>query len=226
MDFKEYIDNIDIFKEINKEAWKALTERASIVKLKKGENLFMEKTEVTNIYIVAEGNVVLYRLSEGGQKKIVYILGKNYVINEVIMDGKFASISADAYGASLILSIPREDFLKAMSIDWNFNYKIICSMSKKIRRLYRQLKNTVPLKIERRVAAKLWKLSKDYGKTVKEGEEISLNITVNDIAEMLGSSRETISRAIKELKENDLIINEKRKIIIKDRKKLAEFFKR
>lgn len=226
MDFKNYINNIDIFKEVNKEARKALTERASIVKLKKGENLFMEKTEVTNIYIVAEGNVVLYRLSEGGQKKIVYILGKNYLINEVIMDGKFASISADAYEASLILSIPREDFLKAMSVDWNFNYKIICSMSKKIRRLYRQLKNTVPLKIEKRVAAKLWKLSKDYGKTVKKGEEISLNITVNDIAEMLGSSRETISRAIKELKEHDLVINEKRKIIIKDREKLAEFFKR
>lgn len=226
MDLGDYINDINMFKEVNKEALKALTERASMLKLKKGENLFMEKTEVTNIYIVVKGNVVLYRLSEGGQKKIVYILGKDYVINEVIMDGKFASISADAYETSLILSIPKDDFLKAMSIDWGFNYKIICSMSKKIRRLYRQLKNTVPLKIERRVAAKLWKLSKDYGKTVEDGEEIALNITVNDIAEMLGSSRETISRAIKELKEHDLIINEKRKIIIKDREKLAEFFRK
>ncbi|MBE6068462.1 MAG: Crp/Fnr family transcriptional regulator [Clostridium lundense] len=226
MDAKNYIDNIDIFKGIDKEALKALTERASIMKIKKGENLFMEKTQVTNIYIVAEGNVVLYRLSEGGQKKIVYILGRNYVINEVIMDGKFASISADAYETSLILSIPKDNFMKAMSLDWDFNYKIICSMSKKIRRLYRQLKNTVPLKIERKVAAKLWKLSKDYGKTVKDGEEIALNITVNDIAEMLGSSRETISRAIKELKEHDLIVTDKRKIIVKDREKLAEFFRK
>lgn len=226
MDLGNYINDINIFKKVNKEALKALTERASMLKLKKGENLFMEKTEVNNIYIVVEGNVVLYRLSEGGQKKIIYILGKDYVINEVIMDGKFASISADAYETSLILSVPKDDFLKAMSIDWDFNYRIICSMSKKIRRLYRQLKNTVPLKIERRVAAKLWKLSKDYGKTVKDGEEISLNITVNDIAEMLGSSRETISRAIKELKEHDLIISEKRKIIIKDREKLAEFFRK
>ncbi|MPN18234.1 hypothetical protein SDC9_165593 [bioreactor metagenome] len=156
----------------------------------------------------------------------MYILGKNYVINEVIMDGKFASISADAYETSLILSIPKDNFMKAMSLDWNFNYKIICSMSKKIRRLYRQLKNTVPLKIERKVAAKLWKLSKDYGKTVKEGEEIALNITVNDIAEMLGSSRETISRAIKELKEHELIVTDKRRIIVKDREKLAEFFRK
>lgn len=226
MELKNYIDNIDIFKEINNQALEILEKRMSILKLKKGENIFMEKTEVTNVYIVVEGNVVLYRLSEGGQKKIIYILGKDYIINEVIMDGKLASISADAYESSVVLSIPKDDFMKAMSLDWDFNYKIICSMSKKIRRLYRQLKNTVPLKIERRVAAKLWKLSKDYGKTVKEGQEIALSITANDIAEMLGSSRETISRAIKELKEQDLIINEKRKIIIKDREKLAEFFKK
>ncbi len=54
---------------------------------------------------------------------------------------------------------------------------------------------------------------------------IKLNITVTYLSEMLGSSRETISRALKELKNKELIYYEGKKIIIKDRNKLSEFFK-
>ena len=50
-----------------------------------------------------------------------------------------------------------------MKQDFKLTEVILYSMSKKIRRLYRQIKNTVPTKMDKRVAAKLWKLSKDYG---------------------------------------------------------------
>lgn len=59
----------------------------------------------------------------------------------------------------------------------------------------------------------------------KNGEVIKLNITVTYLSEMLGSSRETISRALKELKNKELIYYEGKKIIIKDRDKLSKFFK-
>ncbi len=74
------------------------------------------------------------------------------------------------------------------------------------------------------MAAKLWKLAKDYGEYEKNGEVIKLNITVTYLSEMLGSSRETISRALKELRNKELIYYEGKKIIIKDRNKLSKFF--
>ena len=78
---------------------------------------------------------------------------------------------------------------------------------------------------EKRVAAKLWKLAKDYGVEVEEGTMINLNISVTYLADMFGAPRETISRALKFLTQEDLIIYNKKKIIIKDKDGLSKFFK-
>ena len=51
----------------------------------------------------------------------------------------------------------------------NFRKVVINSLSMKVRRLYRQIKNATPIKIEKRVAAKLWKLARDYGIEVEDG---------------------------------------------------------
>ena len=87
------------------------------------------------------------------------------------------------------------------------------------------MKNSTPIKVEKRVAAKLWKLAKDYGEEVEEGTLIKLNISVTYLADMFGAPRETISRALKLLSKEDLIINDNKKIIIKDKDRLSKIFK-
>ena len=83
-----------------------------------------------------------------------------------------------------------------MSQDFELTKIVLNEMSKKVRRLYRQMKNVTPIKLEKRVAAKLWKLSKDYGKEVPEGTLIDLDISITYLADMFGSPRESVSRAI------------------------------
>ena len=85
--------------------------------------------------------------------------------------------------------------------------------------------SATPIKVERRVAAKLWKLAKDYGVEVEEGTLINLNISVTYLADMFGAPRETISRALKFLTKENLIISSNKKIIIKDKNELSKFFK-
>ena len=112
-----------------------------------------------------------------------------------------------------------------MKDDFELSRVIINSLALKVRRLYRQAKNSIPIKVEKRVAAKLWKLSKDYGIEIEEGTLIDLNITVTYLADMFGAPRETISRSLKILKNEGLIINKNKKIIVPDREKLVKFFK-
>ena len=102
---------------------------------------------------------------------------------------------------------------------------MVNSLSIKVRRLYRQLKNTTPLKIEKKVAAKLWKLAKDYGVTTEDGILIDLNITITYLADLFGSQRETISRALGQLEDLKLIKFINKKIVIIDKDKLSYFFK-
>jgi len=92
--------------------------------------------------------------------------------------------------------------------------------------MYRQLKNaTGVIKMEKRLAAKLWKLSKDYGVSCDNGIVINMNISITYLADLLGSKRETISRALKILLNENLIEYKDKKIKVISQEKLAEFFK-
>ncbi|MGK0467733.1 Crp/Fnr family transcriptional regulator [Clostridium sp.] len=215
---------LPLFERVEDKTLELIRDSVIVKELKKSQMLFAERETTNNIYIVLEGNVTLYRLSEKGQKRIIYILNKGEIINEVIFDNFTTSINCEGFEDSTIISIKKVDLLNIMKQDFNLTEVIIYSMSKKIRRLYRQIKNTVPVKMDKRVAAKLWKLSKDYGVQTEEGVLIDIKVNITYLADMLGSSRETISRAVKELENMGMVKIKNRKFIV-DSEKLRLYFK-
>lgn len=221
----EQIKKINAFSKIDDTVAGRLLEISKVVKLKKGEILFVEKEKVETIFTVLNGKMTMFRYTEEGQKRVVYILNSGELLNEVIFDYKPASISSEAFEETEIICFSREEFLKVMQSDFELTKGIIDSMARKIRRLYRQLKNTVPIRMDKRVAAKLWMLSRDYGVDIENGVKIDLNITVTYLADMLGSSRETISRALKQLENIELIRYEDRRIVIRSREDVSKYFR-
>ncbi len=222
---KEYIKKVKLFDKIEKSSVEKLDNIAIVKKLKKSEHLFRDKERVDYIYVVLSGKVTLYKITESSHKKIVFILGENKIINGVIIDNLPASINCEAFEESEILCFPRDGFIEVMKSDFNLTTIVIETLSKKVRRLYRQSKNSIAIKVEKKLAAKLWKLSKDYGIETESGTIIDINITVTYLAEMFGMPRETLSRALKILIDKKLVINDKRKLIIPDREALSKFFK-
>jgi CRP/FNR family cyclic AMP-dependent transcriptional regulator len=218
------LKGLPLFEDIEDKTLELITETVIIKRINKSQMLFSERESIDNIYIVLEGKVTMYRLSEKGQKRVIFILNKGEIINEVIFDNLTASINCEGFEDSEIISISKVDLLNIMKQDFKLTQVILYSMSKKIRRLYRQLKNTVPTKMDKRVAAKLWKLSKDYGVETEEGILINVKVSITYLADMLGSSRETISRAVKELEKMDMVKIKHRKFIV-NRERLSQYFK-
>lgn len=218
-------NQIPLFDGISNRTLELLKTKAFKVKLDKGEILFYEKQKVNTIYLVLSGKVTMYRNSEEGPKRVVYILSSGDFINEVIFDNLPASINCEAFEESYILCFPRRDLLEIMSGDFELTKIIINSMARKIRRLYRQLKNTVPIKIDKKLSAKLWKLCKDYGVEVKEGTLIDMNISITYLADMLGSTRETISRCMKSFEKKGMVKFVGKKILVRDPKELSIYFR-
>jgi CRP/FNR family cyclic AMP-dependent transcriptional regulator len=211
---EEYLKLIPAFNEVKEDTFKKLSIKGNSLKLNKGQNLFREREEVKNIYIVLKGKVTMYRNTEEGQRRVIYILSDGTFINEVIFDGKTASISCEAFEDSEIIAIDREKLLELMEFDFVLTKNIIDSMSKKIRRLYRQLKNTTTIRVDKKVAAKLWKIASDHGIQIKEGTMIDINITITYLADMMGHSRESISRAMKVLEGEGLVLYKDKKIVV------------
>lgn len=219
------LSEFSLFSQVNKNTIFKLNEICFVKELKKGEHLFRDKEVIKNIYVVKSGKVALYKQSESAQKKVIFILGKDTIVNEVIIDDLPSSINCEAFEKAEILCFDRMLFLDIMKDDFELSKIIINSLAMKVRRLYRQGKNSIPIKVEKRVAAKLWKLSRDYGIEIEEGTLIDLNITITYLADMFGAPRETISRALKILNNEGLIINKNKKIIVPDRDELVKFFK-
>jgi len=199
------IEKIKAFQGISDATKNKIIEVARKRTVKKGETLFMEKDQVNSFYALLSGNVSMSRYSGWGQKRIFFILGEGDLINEVVFDDLPVSVVCEIYEDAEILEFGKEDFLKIMEMDFALTRNIMTSMGKKQRRLYRQLKNTVPIKMDKKLAAKLWKLSRDYGVEQGQWTMIDIKITVTYLSYMLGTSRETISRAMKTLLEAEII---------------------
>lgn len=221
----ENLQSMEKFKDLSVETLGLLSEYGELIEYKKGKHVFRDKEVVNRIYIVYSGKVSLYKMNESAQKKIIFILGPSKMINDYAIDDLPSSVNCEVFETAQILSIDKNKFLEIMKIDFELTKIFIKSQAIKVRRLYRQMKNSTPIKVEKRVAAKLWKLAKDYGEEVEEGTLIKLNISVTYLADMFGAPRETISRALKILSKEDLIVTDNKKIIIRDKDELSKFFK-
>jgi len=232
------IDQLSIFKDLNPETITFLEKKLIIREYKKGEFIFFEKDQVEKIYIIVSGRVSIHKYTQKAHKKIMYILGSGEIINEVIFDNLPASINAEVFENTVVLEYFAKDFKIIMEKDFELTYRIIQSSGRKVRRLYRQLKNTVPISLDKKVASKLWKLSKDHGMVCEVEENYSgssprkdcwigleFKISITYLADMLGSTRETISRELKKLEGRGYIKWIDKRIFVK-REELRQFYRK
>lgn len=221
-----FLTTLPLFFNVKPTTIQQIIEKGHIYSFKADQSIFFDKDILPSIYFVLDGNACLYKTHINGQNKNIFMLSKGEVLNESLSDTLPSAINCRAYSDCTVLGIYKEDLKTIMANDFTLTENIMDAFSKRIRRLYRQLKNaTSVIKMEKKLAAKLWKLIRDYGVPCDQGVMINFPITITSLADFLGSYRETISRALKYLIENDLVIYENKFIIIPDPDKLSLYFK-
>ncbi len=200
------IENKNIFTQCSGRILEKLKESGRIRQYKKNDSLFHVGEDVRSIYLVISGYVVLRRESSTHGAKAIFVLAKGCLLNEVILDGRKASINCTALTDAEILSIPRDSFWKLMQQEEELSHFVIDSMALKIRRLYHQAESsTKPTRIGHQIAAKIWKFARDYGQVSGDVVSIPFDIRVSLLAEFVGSNRETVSREVKKMTELNIL---------------------
>lgn len=220
------LKKLEMFSNISLETIKKILSQSDVKHYSAGEILFQDKEIVSTVYFIISGIVSLYKINENGHKKVIFMLGKGKIINEVILQKLPASINCEIFEDACILGINRDKLIELMKEDFDLCTSVIISLSSKTRRLYRQIKNTQSsVKIDKRLAAKIYKLGKDYGVECNEGILVNIDISITYLADLIGSQRETVSRTIKNLQKQNLIEYKNKKIYICDLQRLSNFFK-
>lgn len=219
------MDNIDVFKDIKEsskiELKKILKER----QLSRKEILFNERDIVDKVYFLKNGKISIFKMNENGERKIIFILRNGEMINEISFDDtKSTTVSCEAFDKSIILECRVKDFIKVMEDDFTLTKNILIYTQNTNRRLYRQLKNSISIRIDKKLAAKLYRIGKEFGICKGEWTLLNVNLTITYIADMLGCKRESLSRAMKILQDENLVKIEGKKVYIK-KNELSSYFK-
>lgn len=221
------IEKIEVFSGISKNSIIEIKNSADVIDLKKNKALYSDRQQLDYVYFLISGNVSLIKSSESGENRVVFLLNEGSMINEPIMRKNTSGIECWGFEDSKILRVGLNTFDKIMSKDYILARNCMLEMEKRIRRLYRQLKNSTSTNIEKKLAAKLYRLGTLYGiESIKDKFIlINLNLTVTYLAKMLGYQRETVSRSLKLLSEKAIILLKDRKFYI-DMEKARQFFKK
>lgn len=226
LSISEAVALVEVFQQATPNSVRALLSSGTLCRMAKGKHLFFDKEPVEMLYIVISGLITLYSVDSQGEKKVIFLLDKGKLINEVVLQRIPASINCEIFEEAQILCFNRLDFLRIMEQDFALTKSVFDSLAMKVRRLYRQMKNTPnSVRGDKRIAAKLWKLSRDYGVPCENGTRIKMDISITYLADMLGSRRETVSRQLKILAGQGLIRIDDGHITIPDRDKLSRYFK-
>ena len=211
------MNNIEVFKDIKEsskiELKKILKERQLSTK----EILFNERDIVDKVYFLKSGKISIFKMNENGERKIIFILRSGEIINEISFDNtKSTTIGCEAFDKAIILECKVKDFILTKNI--------LISTQNRNRRLYRQLKNSISIRIDKKLAAKLYRIGKEFGVCKGEWTLLNVNLTITYIADMLGCKRESLSRAMKILQDEKLVKIEGKKVYIK-KDELSSYFK-
>jgi len=171
-------------------------------KYNKGQVIFSQGEEGKGFYVVLEGRVKVFRLSFQGKSQILNIVGPGEPVGEVaVFQGSSFPAYAQAMEDSRLLYFPREAFVELIKGTTSLALGMLAIMSKRLRRLANLVEELSLKEVPGRLAAYLLRLAKEQG----GGEEILLGVAKGQLAEMLGTTPETLSRALAKMASQGLL---------------------
>jgi CRP-like cAMP-binding protein len=203
--------------------YKILVAHQSEQKYQKGDVIFREGAVPSGIFLVRSGKVKKYKVDQIGKEQIIYVANQGELIgyHAVLAEERYAD-SASALEASELSFIPKEDFFEVIHRSPNFSQRLLKALSHEFTVLANGISVFAQRTAAERLAIALIVLREKYKVDGAVMENIVLNITRADLANIAGIAQENVVRLLKEFKGESILETDGRKIIIKDIKLLIK----
>jgi CRP/FNR family transcriptional regulator len=176
------------------------------------------------VYWIKAGRVKLYKLTEEGREIIIGMYQAGDVFGEMaFVEDRPREYFAEAMDDFQYVQIKRKNLFTLAKRKPGMIYRFARLIGERRREVEATMESLLYKGVRERLAGQLLKLSKQYGIEDNRGRLLRIKITHKDLASLIGSSRETVSLTLGDLKKTGLIdVNTDRKIIIRDEQQLAE----
>ncbi len=208
---------IPLFSELSETDLTEITKLAVKQYYKKDNMILIEEEIGSTMFIILEGRVKISRISEEGREVILSILSEGDFFGEMsILDGQNRSANVVTLDDSKIMIVRREDFLQMLHDYPQIAINLLKELAHRLRRSDSQIKSLSLQNATGKVASTLLRIADDSGKIHMGQVEIPRLPPQQDLANMAGTSRETISRVLKALAKQGYLKKEGSRLIILD----------
>jgi CRP/FNR family transcriptional regulator len=219
MDIAKHVSSIPFFEELPDEQIEDLCMIVADQVFHRGQIVFSEGDDGTGFYVVISGRVKIFKLSPEGKEQILHIFGPGDPFGEAaVFSGQHFPANAEAMESSRIFFFPRGSFSDLIKDNPSLALNMLAILSKRLRRFANLIDDLSLKEVPGRLAAHLLYLSGQ-----SEGsEQLELNITKTQLASLLGTIPETLSRILGKMSKQGLIESDGRQIKILEREALEE----
>lgn len=221
----EFLSYVPIFSDLPSETLTMIEKIGTKKMYKKNDVVLKEEEAGTALFVIVKGKVKVARSSNDGREVILTILSESDFFGEMaILDGLTRSATVTAIEDSELFLIQRNDFLNLLREFPEISISLLQELTKRLRTADAKIKALSLKDAEGKVATVILQLADDIGKIKRGKVEIEKLPLQQDLANMAGTSRETISRTLHSFAKKGLIELDGSKLSILDYEKFKEKF--
>jgi len=215
------LSNVPYFSHLNPEELNIINNITRVKKFKKDEIIFFEGEIGNYIYIIKSGKVKMLKMNQNGDEQILNIFKNDDILAEVILfDKENYPATAIALTEVELYSINSKKLSKIFLNHPQITVKVMKVMSSRLRRAQQNIRDFGLKDSKSRLASLLYHLAERHGDRKENEISISLFLTQKELANMIGTTRETVSRSLKNIEKQNIISTSRKEIVINDLEKL------
>ena len=217
------LSNVPLFEELEGKDLDAIAKVAISRSYSKGSIIILAEEEGDTLFIISQGQVKVSIVSEDGREAILALLGEGAVFGELsLLDGKPRSANVVATEATNLYMVRRSDFLQLVYKVPQIAVGLLAELASRLRKTDRKIEGLALLDVTSRISETLLQLADEQGEEQKTGIILRNRPSHQQLANMAGTTRETVSRVLKLFEDRHMITKVGHTVVIPD----YAFFKR
>jgi CRP-like cAMP-binding protein len=216
-----YLKKIPLLEDLTPEELAALANVVVLEEVRRRRVIFLPGDPGTSLFFVNGGRVKVSRVTRDGKELTLAYRGPGEIFGELcLVDGGPRAEMAEAMENALVTELPREEFEKLLAEHPRVGLALVRTLCERRRELENTMEKLVFQDVNAKLAELLLQLGDDYGVDDARGTLVAVKITHQEMANLIGSTRETVSLTLSQFKRKKLIATDGRKIILTDREGL------
>ncbi|MEE9591061.1 MAG: Crp/Fnr family transcriptional regulator [Thermodesulfobacteriota bacterium] len=210
-----YISTNKIFSSLKEEDKTELLSKLKEMSIKKKAFVYTTGDRADTLYILKEGRIKITHLAEDGRELTIEILEPGDIFGELSLAGEEErETNAEALEDSFICAVKRRDFEEFISKRPQLSLTITKWMGGRLRRIENRFENMIFQDVRTRLISILMDLAQKYGIPVKGGRKITIRLSHQEIANLIGATRETVTLELNNMKRSGDIMMDGKSFII------------